>query len=118
MGVLALLTVALGGGVFVVIGLLLGAIITSVLQTQATALIGDYAGANRQGRLLGILGTAGDIGAAAGPLLAFFLIEHGWSLQNIFVAAAVLIGLMLPGAIWVHWRYGRLVSVTQPIAST
>lgn len=110
-GILALAAVAFGSGLLVVGGLLLGAVITSVLQTQGTALMGDYGGFNRQGRLLGILSTAGDIGAAAGPLLAFFLIERGWSLQNIFVSAALLLGLMLPWTIWVYWRYARLKPV-------
>jgi MFS family permease len=109
-GIIALTAVAFSSGLPVVAGLLLGAVITSVLQTQGTALMGDYGGGNRQGRLLGVISTAGDIGAAAGPLLAFFLIEQGWSLQNIFVSAAVLLALMLPWTIWVYWRYARLTS--------
>lgn len=116
-GLIALLLVAFGGGLLVVPGLLLGAVMTSVLQTQTTALMGDYAGANRQGRLLGAISTAGDIGAAAGPLLAFFLIEQGWSLQNIFVVAGALLGVMLPWAMWVNWRYARVAQAVQSAAS-
>jgi MFS family permease len=110
-GIIALTTVAFSSGVLVIVGLLLGAIITSVLQTQGTALMGDYGGGNRQGRLLGVISTAGDIGAATGPLLAFFLIERGWSLQNIFISAALLLCVMLPVTIWVYWRYARMTSV-------
>jgi MFS family permease len=109
-GIIALTTVAFGSGLLVIVGLLLGAVITSVLQTQSTALMGDYGGGSRQGRLLGVISTAGDIGAATGPLLAFFLIERGWSLQNIFVSAALLLALMLPWTIWVYWRYARVAS--------
>ncbi len=117
MGIVALLLVAFGGGLMVIPGLLLGAVMTSVLQTQTTALMGDHAGANRQGRFLGAISTAGDIGAAAGPLLAFFLIEQGWTLQDIFVTAAALLGVMLPWAVWVHWRYARVAQTVQPAAS-
>ena len=114
-GVMALLLVAFGAGLMVIPGLLLGAVITSILQTQSTALMGDYAGYNRQGRLLGTISTAGDIGAATGPLLAFFLIEQGWSLQQIFLGATVLLAVILPWTIWVNWRYARTGHVAQSI---
>src|SRR5690606_9380881 len=64
-GLIALLLVAFGSGLLVIPGLLLGAIITGVLQAQVAALVGDHSGANRRGRLLGVVGTAGDVGAAA-----------------------------------------------------
>lgn len=109
LGVVALSVVALSGGVGVVAGILMGAITTSILQTQTTALIGDYALFNRQGRLLGGLNTIGDIGSAAGPLLAFFLIQRGWTLGDVLLLAAAILALALPWVIWVGWRAPRPV---------
>lgn len=109
LGSVALVMIALSTGLALVIGILLGAITTSVLQTQTTALVGDYAGFNRQGRLLGGVNTVGDIGSAAGPLLAFFLIERGWALGDILLLAAAILALFLPWVLWVGWRAARPV---------
>ena len=109
LGALALVMAALNAGLWLIVGILLGAITTSILQTQTTALVGDYALFNRQGRLLGGLNTLGDIGSAAGPLLAFFLIQQGWSLADILLLAAGILVLALPWVMWVGWRAPRPV---------
>ena len=116
-GIIALLMLAFGDALLVVLGLLLGAVTTSILQTQTTALVGDYVGHNRRGRLLGIMITLGDMGAAAGPLLAFALIEQGWTLQNLFLTAALLLGAIFPWACWISWRYARVGQAIQPASA-
>jgi MFS family permease len=41
------------------------------LLTNLAALTGDLAASHEQGRAIGRLATAGDLGSAAGPLLAY-----------------------------------------------
>ena len=107
LGILALVLVAGGTDMMVIFGILLGAISTSILQTQVTALAGDYALENRQGRILGVFNTVGDIGSAGGPLLAFALINPAGlnrSLADVFLLSAALLVLMLPVTVLVAWR--------------
>lgn len=109
-GVIALLLIAGGANLLVVGGILLGAATTSILQTQITAVVGDYSGFNRQGRTLGVLNTVGDLGSATGPLLAFALIDPAnlsQSLGSVFMMAALLLLVALPWVAWVGWRERR-----------
>jgi DHA1 family inner membrane transport protein len=103
LGVIALALTAVGSGAVVVAATMAGAVTTSVLQTQVMTLIGDHSAANQHGRILGILNTVGDVGSAAGPLLAYALLPL-IGLGGIFGAAAVVLGLMLPGAGWMARR--------------
>jgi MFS family permease len=100
LGVAALGLTAVGTGLVVVLATMLGAVTTSILQTQVMTLIGDHSAANQRGRILGILNTIGDLGSAAGPLLAYALLPliH---LSGVFWAAAVVLALMLPSTIWI-----------------
>jgi MFS family permease len=107
----ALLLIALGNGGLTLLGLLLGAVTTSVLQTQATALVGDYSSDNRQGRRLGVLNVVGDIGIAPGPLLAFFLIGQDWSLQTIYLLAAGLLTALIPWTAWVTFHSAKKLQI-------
>ncbi len=102
-GIAALLMAAEGGGFVVVIGLLLSAVAMGVLQTQVMTLAGDHSGANRQGRVLGVLTTVGDLGAAAGPMLAFALLPLV-DLRGVFLIAATLLTAMLPWTLWLARR--------------
>ena len=114
LGFFALLLTAVGQGIMVVVGILMGAVTTSILQTQVTALAGDYSRANQQGRILGIFNTVGDMGSAGGPLLAFALINPdglNWSFTMLFGLAAGLMLLVLPGVIIVAWRDQRSESL-------
>lgn len=104
MGVVSLSIAAVGDGGWVVLATMLNAIVTSVLVTQLTAVVGDYArpGSGREGRrgrILGIMNTVGDIGGAVGPLLAFALLPI-IGLQGIFAVGALVLALLLPGALW------------------
>jgi MFS family permease len=56
------------------LGVVLIALSTGVLLTTLAALTGDLATSDRQGWAIGRLATAGDVGSAAGPLLAYALL--------------------------------------------
>jgi len=100
LGVAAMALTAGGTGAVVVMAIMLGAIATSVLQTQVMTLVGDYGGANNRGRILGIINTVGDVGSAAGPLIAYALLPlvH---IGGLFWLATAILGAALPGAWWV-----------------
>lgn len=56
-------------------GVILIALSTGILLTTLAALTGDLATSDRQGWTMGRLATAGDVGSAAGPLLAYALLS-------------------------------------------
>lgn len=107
LGVASLVMVAEGVGAVAVVGLLLTAIATSVIQTQAVTLAGDYGEANHRGRVLGLLNTAGDVGSAAGPVLAFALLPL-IALRGVCLLAAAALMLALPWTLWIAWRERRV----------
>lgn len=92
--------IAVGVGVVIVIATMVGAVATSVLQTQVMALVGDYTDPDRRGRVLGILYTVGDLGSAAGPLLAYALLPL-IELEGIFWLATAILLLIMPWTLWV-----------------
>jgi MFS family permease len=57
------------------LGVALIALSTGALLTNLAALTGDLTAGDRQGRAIGGLATAGDVGSAAGPLLAYALLS-------------------------------------------
>lgn len=95
LGIVAMSLTAAGRGVTIVTATMISAVATSVLQTQVMTLVGDYAPHNRRGRILGILNTAGDLGSAAGPLLAYALLPVT-GLDGVFWLAAGVLALTLP----------------------
>jgi MFS family permease len=56
------------------LGVILVALSSGALLTTLAALTGDMATSDQQGRAIGRLATAGDLGSAAGPLLAYSLL--------------------------------------------
>ena len=106
LGTVALAMTAVGYGTVLVLATMLGAVATSVLQTQVMTLAGDYSPRGQQGRVLGVLNTVGDIGSAAGPLLAYALLPI-LDLSGIFWLATALIALCLP---WTAWICARSLS--------
>jgi len=106
LGVVALALTATGFGAVIVLATMLGAAATSVLQTQVMTLVGDYAPHGQQGRVLGVINTVGDIGSAAGPLLAYALLPV-IDLSGIFWLATGLIALCLPWTVWISARESR-----------
>jgi len=57
------------------LGVALIALSSGALLTTLAALTGDLAPSDRQGQAIGGLATAGDLGSAAGPLLAYALLS-------------------------------------------
>ena len=108
LGMVALALTATGYGAVIVLATMLGAVATSVLQTQVITLAGDYAPAGQHGRVLGVLNTVGDIGSAAGPLLAYALLPV-IDLSGIFWLATGVMALCLPWTTWITTRETRRV---------
>ncbi len=108
LGVVSLSMSGMGSGSVVVLATILTAIASGVLVTQVTAVVGDYArpGSSREhrrGRILGILNIASDVGAAAGPMIAFALLPVV-GLVGAYGLGALLLSMTLPGALWIMLR--------------
>jgi MFS family permease len=73
------------------LGVILVSLCTGTLVTVVAALIGDWAVPSRQGLAVGALATAGDIGAAAGPLLAYPLAVV-FDLRWVYLLCALALG--------------------------
>ena len=108
LGSASLALAARAEGLLVIACILPGAITTSILMTQTTALVGDLVPHARQPRVLGLFSTLGDLGSATGPLLAFALIAAGWPLAQVLLLAAILMALMLPWIVFVGLRERRI----------
>ena len=108
LGIVSLGMAAVGNSTLVLLATVLHSLVFSVMMTQTTALVGDYTrqgwrGSPRQGRTLGVMNTAGDVGGTAGPLLAFAL----WpliGLAGVYALCALLLMLILPWTMWIAWR--------------
>lgn len=80
------------------LGICLSAVASGSLQSLMTARTGDIVGHAHQGRAIGNLQTAGDLGSALGPVTAYALL--GWlTLDGLYVICAILfgVGLILAG---------------------
>jgi MFS family permease len=75
LGVVGFVILALPGGLWAVpAGVALISLSAGGLAAVLAAIVGDLATGARQGTVMGTLATAGDIGSATGPLLAYWLI--------------------------------------------
>lgn len=70
-------------------GIAISAVTTGAVQVIATALVGDLAGPRQRGRAIGLLNTAGDLGSALGPPVAYALLP-AWGLPGVYALCAVL----------------------------
>jgi DHA1 family multidrug resistance protein-like MFS transporter len=95
-GVLGFVVLALPAGIWVVpLGVGLVSMSAGALIAVVTAIVGDLATGNRKGVTMGVLATAGDIGSATGPLLAYALavtVDLRW--VYLFCAIALASGLL------------------------
>ncbi|MCL4237065.1 MAG: MFS transporter [Anaerolineae bacterium] len=120
LGAASMALTAGGRGVVVVTAIMLSSIATSVLQTQVMTLVGDYAGENSRGRILGIINTIGDGGSAAGPLIAYALLPLV-TIGGLFWLATGILLAALPGALWIarqearELRAGKVISHPRPL---
>lgn len=105
LSVAGFLILALLGGVGAVpAGVALISLSAGGLVTALAALVGDFAVGNRQGVIMGGLATAGDIGSAAGPLLAYALaVTLDLRLVYLFCAVALASGLVATIALLGRW---------------
>jgi MFS family permease len=95
-GGLGMLLATGGHPLVMLVGILLTAIASSGMQTMTTALTGDLVDIRQRGQSIGWLNTAGDLGSALGPLLAYAWIPLV-GLLNVYLFCAVLftIGALL-----------------------
>jgi len=92
LGAISMLLLSDRSPVSIFTGIVLGAVAAGGVQTLVTALTGDLANKNQRGRAIGLLHTAGDIGSAAGPLIAYGLLM--WiGLPGVYVLCGVLLVL-------------------------
>ena len=103
MGIASMLFLAIGGVWPSLVGLLLGAAAGGGVQAIATALTGDMAATARRGRAIGVLHTAGDLGSALGPPVAYALLP-AIDLPGVYLLCAGLFaaGLVLTLRFWGH----------------
>ncbi len=90
----------------VVLGVALSALGGGAAVAALAALVGDLTPAGREGSVMGAFATAGDLGSAAGPFLAFALVSI-LDLRWIYLACSLVFLLGL-GLVW----WGRLRSPT------
>ena len=96
MGGLGIGLLAVPGVVAVIVATVVGAAAAGSIQSLTTTLAGDLARERQHGSNLGILYTAGDLGSAIGPLLAYAIMPIA-GLPIVYIGCAVL---MLVVAIW------------------
>jgi MFS family permease len=95
-------------------GIALGALAGGGIQALVTALIGDVVSTAQRGRAIGLVHSVGDLGSAAGPLVAYAVLP--WAgLMGIYLCGAALFVVQL-GLIAHHARRKkRLASVGAPL---
>ena len=88
-------------------GLLLGIVLTAIsgggVQSMATTLTGDVVSHAQRGRAIGLLHTAGDLGSALGPPVAYFLIPFV-ALRGAYLLCAGLLAFGLVLSLWLHLK--------------
>lgn len=95
LGVAGFLLLALPAGLWAVpVGVGLVAVSAGALLTSLAALVGDLAANSRPGITMGALATAGDIGSATGPLVAYTLAATV-DLQWVYLLCALVLGSCL-----------------------
>ena len=83
-------------------GVALGALAGGGISALVTALIGDVVSPAQRGRAIGLVHSAGDLGSAAGPLVAYAVLP--WvGLRGIYLCGAVLFVVQL-GLVTYHAR--------------
>ncbi|MCP4543404.1 MAG: MFS transporter [Chloroflexi bacterium] len=99
LGAISLTLVAWSVPVAILVGIPLGAVSSSSIQSLTIALVGDLADRAQQGRAIGLLHTVGDLGSAAGPPVAYALLP-GMGLSGIYALCAGLFAVGLGLVLW------------------
>jgi MFS family permease len=92
LGCLAMLFLCLKSPIFILVGVLCGAVIASAVQSLTITLTGDLVDAAHRGKALSILHTVGDLGSAIGPPCAYAFLFH-IGLNGMYLVCAGLFGL-------------------------
>jgi MFS family permease len=88
----------------ILVGMGVGALTRGGIQALATALAGDLVTPAQRGRAIGIMHTAGDVGSAAGPLIAYAVLPQ-IGLGGIYGIGAGLFLLEWALIAWYHRRH-------------
>ena len=93
-------------------GIALAAAASGGIQTLATALTGDLVSQEQRGRAIGLLHTAGDLGSAIGPPVAYALLPR-LSLTGVYGVCAALFAAQLLMVLWFQSRQAQPMSSGQ-----
>lgn len=92
----------LGGVGAVPLGVAMVSLSAGAMLTALAALVGDHAAGQRQGVMMGALATAGDMGSAVGPPLAYALavaVDLSW----LYLGCALALASGLLATLWGVW---------------
>jgi len=107
LGAVSMLLISRRAPVAILAGILMGAVASGGVQSLVTALTGDVAGQAQRGRAIGLLHTAGDLGSALGPPVAYAL-QPAIGLSGVYLLCASLftaaLALVLASQTQVHRR--------------
>lgn len=102
-GLVGMLLMAWGTPATIVAGVLLGAASAGCVQSLATTLTGDLVSPRHRGRAIGLLHTAGDLGSAIGPIVAYALLP--WlDLRGVYLLCALVLAASLVPALQLRSR--------------
>jgi MFS family permease len=82
---------------YILVGIVFNALSGSALSVVLAATLGDLSPAGKEGEMIGIYATAGDIGSAAGPLFAYFALPF-ISLSAVYLVCSLLFTACLMAA--------------------
>jgi MFS family permease len=112
-GIVGFLFLSIGVPVMVLIGLPLISIASGSNSSTSTAIVGDLSPAQKRGQRLGLFFTAGDLGSALGPIIAYSLMPL-IGLSAIYRLGAAFYGISLIGALgWAFVIIPRRSAVIQ-----
>jgi len=112
-GIMGFLLLSIGVPVMVLIGLPLISIASGSNSSTSTAIVGDLSPAQKRGQRLGLFFTAGDLGSALGPIIAYSLMPL-IGLSAIYRLGAAFYGISLIGALgWAFVIIPRRSAVIQ-----
>jgi MFS family permease len=90
MGIVSFLIFGFAGSFGVIlVGILVNALSGSSLAVVLAATLGDLSPAGKEGEMIGVYATAGDIGSAAGPLFAYLALPF-ISLSSVYLVCSLL----------------------------
>jgi len=85
-------------------GIALAAAASGGIQTLTTALTGDLVSQEQRGRAIGLLHTAGDLGSAVGPPVAYALLPY-LTLTGVYGLCAALFAAQFVLVLWFQYRH-------------